>query len=288
MKSKMLSVVTGTSECISHCPFCVSCTKPEKTHISSCLNLRNFLIALKYADICGVDTMVFTGRGEPLLYPEHISAYLKIFAESKSKIPFVELQTNGILIPTPYIHDYLKKWFSLGLTHVALSVISEKDELNKKNYGVNTNLANTIKILHDIGLSVRLVAIMCKGDFYIDSDEKIQNFIDFAAQNNVEQITLRPVNEEFRRQSAHDWIETHKFSDTEKISFMNYLESKGTVLMELPRIGKVYDINGQNVMFSYPLNINTRNADTESARQIIYFPDGHIRYEWEKEGGILL
>ena len=129
---------------------------------------------------------------------------------------------------------------------------------------------------------------MCKGDFYIDSDEKIQNFIDFAAQNNVEQITLRPVNEEFRRQSAHDWIETHKFSDTEKISFMNYLESKGTVLMELPRIGKVYDINGQNVMFSYPLNINTRNADTESARQIIYFPDGHIRYEWEKEGGILL
>lgn len=288
MRAKMLSVVVGTSECISHCPFCVSCTKilTEKDDIS--LNLRNFSIALKYADLCGVDTMVFTSRGEPLLYPEHISSYLNYFAESHSKIPFVELQTNGILIQNPTVQQHLSDWYNLGMTHVALSVVSEKDEINEMNYGCKSNLANIIKILHNIGFSVRLVSIMCKGESYMDSNEKVQSFIDFAVKNHVEQLTLRPVNEEFRRQSTHDWVEEHKFSDSEKLDFMHYLDSKGTVLMELPKIGKVYDIEGQNVMFSYPLNLNTRNADTEMARQIIYFPDGHIRYEWEKDGGILL
>ena len=41
-------------------------------------------------------------------------------------------------------------------------------------------------------------------------------------------------------------------------------------------------------MYSLPLNINTRDENPENGRQLIFFPDGHIRYEWEKEGGILL
>ena len=289
MVSKMLSVVVGTTECIASCPFCVSCTPMQAKRDNRSVNTRNFGIALKYADKCGVDTIVFTSRGEPLLYPEQITEYMKYISHSNANIPFIELQTNGLLIQkNKNLLSYLEQWYHLGMTHIALSVISEKDEINYLNYNIKSNLSETVEILHNIGFSVRLVSIMCKGDFYMDTIEKVRSFINYAKEHNVEQVTLRPVNEEFRRQSTHDWVEAHKFTDEDKRQFMDYLEKEGAVLMQLPRIGKIYDINGQNVMFSYPLNLNTRNADGETARQLIYFPDGHIRYEWEKEGGILL
>ena len=55
-----------------------------------------------------------------------------------------------------------------------------------------------------------------------------------------------------------------------------------------PTRGTIYDVNGQNVCLSLPLNKNTRDANPENARNLIFFQDGHIRYEWEMEGGILL
>ena len=59
-------------------------------------------------------------------------------------------------------------------------------------------------------------------------------------------------------------------------------------MLELERIGIIYDVNGQNVCISLPLNKNTRDTDPENGRNLIFFQDGHIRYEWEMEGGILL
>ena len=114
------------------------------------------------------------------------------------------------------------------------------------------------------------------------------NFIKFAKENKVEQVTLRPVNDEFRRQSAHDWIEINKLTQLRKEEIKAYLDKVGTKLLTLERIGTVYDVMGQNVMFSLPLNKNTRDDDPENGRQLIFFPDGHLRYEWEMEGGILL
>ena len=127
---------------------------------------------------------------------------------------------------------------------------------------------------------------MCKD--MMDTTEEIQNFINFAKDNKVEQVTLRPVNDEFRRQSAHDWIIINKLTDEKKEEIRAYLDNVGSKLLVYNRIGTVYDVNGQNVMYSLPLNINTRDENPENGRQLIFFPDGHIRYEWEKEGGILL
>jgi hypothetical protein len=47
----------------------------------------------------------------------------------------------------------------------------------------------------------------------------------------------------------------------------------------------VYDIEGQNVCMTNSL---TRDTNIENIRQIIYFPDGHIRYDWEYTGAVLL
>ena len=84
------------------------------------------------------------------------------------------------------------------------------------------------------------------------------------------------------------WILDNKLTDENKNDIKNYLETNGTKLLELERIGTIYDVNGQNVLFSLPLTKYTRDTNPENLRNLIFFQDGHIRYEWEMEGGILL
>ena len=37
----------------------------------------------------------------------------------------------------------------------------------------------------------------------MDNRDEVKEFIKFAKENKVEQVTLRPVNDEYRRESAH-------------------------------------------------------------------------------------
>lgn len=291
MKFKMFSVIVGSGACIASCPFCVSCEKPCKENLKPIdINVRNLKIAANLANRSNVDTVMLTSRGEPLLFPEHISLYLDNLKEFN--FPFIELQTNGILLSTKRdVYDkYLKEWYEKGLTTITISVISHRSEFNKKNYMQNkrdyVDLVELINYLHSHKFSVRLTCVMCKG--IMDTKEEVYEFIKFAKENKVEQVTMRPLNDEYRRESAHLWILDNKLTDEVKLDIKNFLEEKGTRLLELDRIGTIYDVEGQNVLFSLPLTKYTRDTNPENLRNLIFFQDGHIRYEWEMEGGILL
>lgn len=291
MKFKMFSVIVGTECCIASCPFCVSGVKPNKENLKERnINWRNLKIAGNLANRSGIDTVMLTSRGEPTLFPEQITEYLKHLKEFQ--FPFVELQSNCIPISLnkEKYEKYLKEWYEDGLTTITISVVSNRPEINKKIYMPNSDeyidLPDLIKYLHSFGFSLRLTCVCCKD--MMDTIDKVEEFINFAKENKVEQVTLRPVNDEFRRKSAEEWIKENKLTDEQKLKIKEFLEKKGTKLLELERIGTIYDVNGQNVCLSLPLNKNTRDTNPENARNLIFFQDGHIRYEWEMEGGILL
>jgi hypothetical protein len=66
----------------------------------------------------------------------------------------------------------------------------------------------------------------------------------------------------------------------------NYLLMKGaTRLLELPHGGVVFDHNGQNVAIG---NCLTGTTDPDDIRQIIFFPDGRIAYDWRYPGARIL
>lgn len=291
MKFQMMSVVVGTSACVTVCPFCVSGEFLNKENrIEPKVNWRNFKIACKLADRSGVDTVMLTSRGEPTLFPNQITEYLEHLQEFG--MPFKELQTNGIPMAKNMkkYRPLLEKWYELGLTHITISTVSNLEAINKEVYTPHAkqyiDLSKFISELHEIGLSVRLTCVCTKE--WMSTSKQVKDYIEFAKSNKVEQVTLRPLNDEYRRETAQVWIDNHKMLDEDKENIRNYLNENGTVLMELNRIGTVYDVNGQNVMFSVPLTKYTNNSDSNEARNLIFFQDGHIRYEWEKEGGILL
>jgi hypothetical protein len=121
---------------------------------------------------------------------------------------------------------------------------------------------------------------------FIDTPKEVRTLIDFAKDNEVEQLTLRPVNkpEDTQNMEVWNWTNEHQLRDESKKSILDYLEGKGHRLMTLAHGAYVYDVDGQNVCLTHSLTID---ASSDDIRQLIFFPDGHVRYDWQYPGAIL-
>lgn len=297
MKISTFSVIVGTKACNASCPFCVSKMTPDCGLGGSVdnLNLRNFDIACRYAHQNGVSTVLFTGKGEPTLYMDHFMQYME-HLDSHKYFPFIELQTNGLAFQDT-IHggtggisdEELVRLYSLGLTTISLSVVHYNTEINARLLYPNNlyfDYLDLIRKLHSFGFSVRINCTMVRG--YIDTISECQKFIEFCRTNSVEQLTFRRVTAPERsiNNEVFDWVMEHNTDEHEKDLYRFFESSDECVkLLELPHGATVYDYSGQNVCIS---NCLTSNVDPEKIRQLIFFPDGHLRYDWKYEGAIIL
>ncbi len=291
MKIQTFSIVTGSEACNARCPFCISKMTPPVgvTLEEPEVNWRNFRIACRLAERCGVTTAMLTGKGEPTLFPEQITKYLQ--ALSEFPFPIIELQSNGILLieRAGAYTKYLRDWYGLGLTTIAISVVHHLPEKNRAVYlphrKAYIDLPELIHLLHECGLSVRLACVMADG--FIDSRQDLQAFIAFAKAHQIEQVTVRPVNRPSNGRSgtAQDWAERHHLRPEQLVDIRSYLEEEGALLMTLVHGARVYDVGGQNVCLTDSLTID---AGSDDLRQLIFCPDGHLRYDWQYKGAILL
>lgn len=288
MKIQTFSVLVGSAACNAHCPYCVAKMTPRQGVVLklSRINWRNFIIGCRFVRENGVSTVLLTGKGEPTLFPEQISAFLNRL----QGFPFIELQTNGIQLfqnKGKYRH-YLEDWYKIGLTTIAISVVHYDNARNRENFqpkGRYMDLVGLIKYLHKFGFSVRLSCIMLRGG--IDRVEEVKKLADFAKKNKVEQLTVVPVRapEKSASQKVKKWVEAHQLSTDEQVRIKCFLGVEGKKLLPLAHGATVYDLHGQNVCLSDCL---TENPSTEEVRQLIFFPDGHLRYDWQYPGAILL
>jgi len=291
MKFKTFSIIAGNAACNARCPYCVSKMTPRQgiNLEEAKINWRNFEIGARLAKQSGIDTVMITGKGEPLLFPGQITDYLD--ALKRFEFPFIELQTNGILISEQKekYDEFLKDWYNKGLTIPSISIAHYDNEKNrqiflphKKQY---PDLSELISKFHDFGYSVRLACVLLDG--FIDSSSQLEKLVNFSKENKVEQLTIRPVNKPVltHDNSVYDYVSKNYLKGEQEKEMRDYLERKGEPILELPFGGIVYDISGQNVCFTNSL---THDKNPDKTRQLIFFPDGHLRYDWEKEGAILL
>ena len=148
------------------------------------------------------------------------------------------------------------------------------------------DLPALIAKLRNIGYTVRLACVCTKA--WMSTREQAADFLKFAKDNKVGQVTLRPLNDEYRRETAHAWIQKHKMTDKDKEGIRDYLDEVGHKLRDLPAIGTMYDVDGVGVLMSLPLTKYTHHNTEDTARNLIFFPDGTTRYDWEWEGSVLL
>ena len=291
MKIQTFSIIAGSEACNARCPFCVSkMTPPLGVELKEPgVNWRNFDIACRLASQSKVTTAMFTGKGEPTLFPDQITKYLTTM--EKYQFPLIELQTNGIVIADKSSAEFphLRTWYEKGMTTVAVSIVHYDPEKNKEIYtpyrAHPLDLPRLIRILHTELFSVRLTCIAANG--FIDNAEKLQELIRFAKSNKVEQLTITPVNkpEHPENQKAWDWTNRHHLLEYQLNDIRTYLQKEASPLMKLTHGAMVYDLHGQNICLNQCLTVQ---PEAEEMRNLIFFPDGHLRYYWQYPGAILL
>lgn len=286
MKIQTFSIVAGSAACDAKCPFCVSKMTPEMAVEDGEINYDNFDIACKLAKQSGATTAMITGKGEPTLYPGQIKYYLDRL--HRNEIPILELQTNGIRMANGKLDDQLGDWFAYGLRWIVLSAVDCEQEQNREIFTPNDkylDLPGLVGKLHDVGFSVRLSITMLKD--IVDGPDDIKRLVEFCRANRVEQLSVRPVKlpDRTRNQEIYDWTKTRVLEDHDIYKIRMLLERDATKLMTLMHGGIVYDYQGQNICLTDCL---TRTPNLEDLRHVIYCPDGHVRYDWQYSGSILL
>jgi molybdenum cofactor biosynthesis enzyme MoaA len=291
-----MSIVCGTTACNAQCPFCVSKTTPG-TELDIKVNWRNLKVACKLAEKAGATTCLITGKGEPTLSPHLITDYLKVVQDY---FPFIELQTNGIKLNelnvittssigerdiSPKFLSYLQLWYELGLTTICISAVSIDQYKNREIYGMDYPLISPIaKMLTDIGFTVRLSIMMLQK--YVWLPEHIENLINFCKLNYCKQLTIRPIQRPENINNKFSlWVDEHTLTKKQEINIKNFLSKRATPVLNLAHGATVYDFNGQNVCLA---NCLTTNDTDDNMRQIIFYPDGTIGYDWKYKGASLL
>jgi molybdenum cofactor biosynthesis enzyme MoaA len=280
-----LSPVVGGLACNARCPFCVAGMTPANgvNAKGEAPQLAEFKRACEYARLHDSNSLLYTSKGEPTLWPDQLTQYLEV--SQHFDFESVELQTNGIPIfdRKPVTDEHLRTWRKLGLKLVALSIVHYDAEENRKIYlpyrKSYIDLPALIADLHKFGFEVRLSTVMIRDA--IDTPAQLQKLIDFAKEHKVKQLTVRPVAKPdvSRSDKISAWVGKRYVTDEQRAELEAFLDKNGTLLSTLPWGGRIYDVGGQNVCST---NCLTRDEGMAVGRQLIFFPDGKICDDWTK------
>ena len=185
-----------------------------------------------------------------------------------------------------YENGTLDRWYENGLNTICISIVHYDNEKNAEIYTPGKeypDLSETLSMLHEIGYTVRLSCVGVQG--YIDDIESFQGLMNFAKENNVAQVSYCPMTNagNSKNGKVSEWIEKHALKFYFNIA--EHVRVNGTLLMNLVHGAQVFDLDGQNICLK---NCLTRDPEEDTIRQLIFFPDGKLTYDWEYEGARIL
>jgi molybdenum cofactor biosynthesis enzyme MoaA len=290
MKIQSISLVVGGSACDAKCPYCVARLTGKGNAHSEPPNMLMLNKAIEMATRNGVCTAILTGKGEPCVQENRHQIMTYLEQLSKAKMPFVCLQTNGLWLGSGNESGVLRSlgyWRNKGLTTVSISVVSWQDAHNAETFTPGKkyiDLARLVGILRGFGLVVRLSCILCKG--YVDTPARVMDMVGFCKDIGAHQLTLHPVTRPAhgKNSAVEQWVEEHELTDAEQEAIRAKLRIYPK-LMSLAHGGVVHDVNDISVGFSECLTIDPE--ENGEIRQLIYYPDGRIMYDWVHKAAIL-
>jgi len=272
-------VIAGDGRCNAQCPFCISkitTTPAEKGKLCTPqVNWHNFHKAARLAKSYGATSAVITGKGEPTLYPNQITKYVR--ALDYHEFSLIDLQTNGTIFQSSLYKNsvFLEDWYNHGLTTIAISAVSIHEDENQQvmfgGKGHYPNLAETVRLLRSYGFMIRLSIVGLKG--CVDTVDKIKECLDYCKQHDIKQFTWREVY-------GSDMSPT----EGDIVGIKAYVMEHGTLVKPFGNGGLVYDLNGQNICLTKCLEPDKGDG----MQNVIFFPNGDVYTRWECPGSIIL
>lgn len=285
MKANSLSVCIPLPEnlrnknkfsCNKNCPYCVSkmtgmSRVDENIFYSRLYKVRNIIKRSQ------VNSVIFTGKSEPLLNMEMIENLYRAFQEYP-----LEIQTNGLLL----FEENIKKLADFRFDTIAISIDSPKQlsEMFKK-----------IPLIHSFGMTVRFTINLTKDILTGPPEEdpyeqKALRILKLLEREGVDQVSFRAIvipnnaidTEESRE--TQEWIRNNiskSWTNEFMNAYMRILESKGTKVREILNGSwqhAVYMYRGMSCM-AFPYCVQDTNSD-DDIRSLIYYEDGHLATTW--------
>ena len=272
LQAENLTISVPNKGCNRDCPYCISkITGPVEADFHRMC--RNTGKVRTVAASAGVTSVLFTGKGEPLLAMKELlqlSAYFRDYP--------LELQTNGILLTA----ENILALSDAGFNTIAISVDSPSQILE---------LEDTAIAINALDIMVRLTVNMTHK--FQDIEEGLRaHLIGVCKRFQISQLLLRRLTAPDSYDLAShlpnrttDWIirnawGSHKFYLAEKA-----LIKGGRKIRQLSHGVTVYDVEGISVVVSdYCIQEEDQGSDL---RSLIFMEDGHLYTKWNSKASRL-
>jgi MoaA/NifB/PqqE/SkfB family radical SAM enzyme len=185
-----------TMACNEKCPFCnvpvEDYARPTPPEEETLRELEEFIAS-------GERTLTISG-GEPTLYKKRLLPIVRRAREAG--VPFVELQTNAVLIDETYARELA----DAGLTSAFVSLLSHRAELHDQLAGLDDAFEPCLRgidALLAVGVTVTLNPVIA-----FSTQELVSDYVDFVATRlpGVKVISLSAVQPHGRARQALDLL----------------------------------------------------------------------------------
>jgi len=281
MKAQVLNISVPYNGCDKHCPYCVSNMTgiPQKEPFALAIMLLKWRKVVKFAEKAGVESILLSGKGEPLLNKDAVFTILNWFKDFPC-----ELQTNGRFLNSN--QDVVTKLRQEGLDIVAISV----DTLAEiKSYTELIRNINANNMITRVCLNVS--SILTKEINYLQKNtiEYWEYLAEHLNKVGVRQLLVRNITIPKNTVSTplsdqtKEWV-TNNTSTNLFNSLYTAMRCKGRQIRKTIYNIPIFDYNGVSVLFS-DYCIEENNEDI--MRSLVFHEDGHVYTLWNSKASIL-
>jgi hypothetical protein len=278
-----VSALTGNGKCNARCSFCAGeYLRPESSE--NPLYYKNLEAAIKLSARYGGWSLSLTSAGEPTIDPDAVTRALEVYARCASQgayFPNVNLFTNGILFgSSSFTSTYLKKWKSLGLTNVAISVHSTDETEQAAVYGIETypRFETLVSNIEECGVGVRATLLLRRGG--VGDVKSYASSVSSLIEKGITNITSWPIGnpDGSRTEFTPSWL------NLLKIRF--WLRKNAKLCHGHVWGGGVYDYHGS--ILRYTDYVTRHDPKKSFVRQLVVFQDGTVAYSWIRQGALCM
>ena len=309
MKIQSLSIHVPTKGCVNNCKFCVSRMheSPFENRMDTLIPYENklpleaeiahedYLRRLRFCKNNGVNTVIFTGDGEPMQNQK----FLTWFAQVNEDIGFewLELQTSGNMLvkegKNSHIYDmsnlhFLKRF--VGVSTISLSVSNIFDDENnwdvqntpKKHRVPLSQLCGMIKMNHfNLRISMNMT------DVY-ENHSPSEIFFKLK-QLGADQVTFRKLyTSDTVANKQNAWIEANGFDEKLFTEIQDGVVKEGTFLGILPFGAEKYSINKiTTVIDNNCMDKPHERIEPDTYKYLILRPNCKLYSSWDDNGSLI-